>query len=242
VNSKHLVPNTSSTIPHHSFDHHPSPFPNYPIISSALQTNQKTGSSKMSLLKLSWALLVFASSNHQLRNNKNTTNNRMVVDAFAHPIIIHQSSATAIISVQKQPQDHRALFQQHRPHQLPSKQQLIAWIQDTITVPPVLASETLPTSDQPLPPTKEQIALLRQAFAAFYGTARDYALAEQLLTQAVDAWQKQPPDEQAGLYRVRGDCQMALLQPSKAIEDYTKALELLQRSKSTADPSELPAV
>ena len=58
------------------------------------------------------------------------------------------------------------------------------------------------------PPTKEEIKLLRQAFAVFYGVDRDLTQAEQLLSEAIQVWQRQPPDELAGLYRVRGDCYM----------------------------------
>ena len=80
-----------------------------------------------------------------------------------------------------------------------------SWIQDNIMVPPAnAAAET----SAPPPPTKDEIKLLREAFAAFYGVDRDSTLAESLLSQAIEAWQRQPPDEQAGLYRVRGDVYM----------------------------------
>lgn len=58
------------------------------------------------------------------------------------------------------------------------------------------------------PPSQEEIKLLREAFATFYGLDRDLVKSEKLLTQVVDAWQRQAPDEKAGLYRVRGDCYM----------------------------------
>jgi hypothetical protein len=35
---------------------------------------------------------------------------------------------------------------------------------------------------------------------------RDLPRAEELLNQVIDAWQRQAPDEKAGLYRVRADC------------------------------------
>ena len=79
-----------------------------------------------------------------------------------------------------------------------------SWIQDNILVPPANAA----ASANAPPPTKDEIKLLREAFAAFYGVERDSTLAERLLSQAIDAWQRQPPDEQAGLYRVRGDVYM----------------------------------
>jgi hypothetical protein len=80
-------------------------------------------------------------------------------------------------------------------------QDVMQWVQETVGVPPAFAAETGP-------PTKDEINTLREAFAAFYGASRDATAAEQLLTQSIDAWQRQPPDEQAGLYRVRGDCYM----------------------------------
>jgi hypothetical protein len=58
------------------------------------------------------------------------------------------------------------------------------------------------------PPTQDEIKLLREALATFYGMDRDFEKSEKLLTKAIDAWQRQPPDEKAGLYRVRGDCYM----------------------------------
>ena len=58
------------------------------------------------------------------------------------------------------------------------------------------------------PPTQEEVKLLREAFATFYGLDRDLVKSEKLLSQVVEAWQRQAPDEKAGLYRVRGDCYM----------------------------------
>jgi hypothetical protein len=94
------------------------------------------------------------------------------------------------------------------------------------------------------PPTKQEVALLREAFSAFYGTNdRNPTKALDLLNQVVDAWQKQPADERAGLYRVRGDCYMALERPNDAITDYGIAIDLLQQPGvlEAADPIELPA-
>jgi len=164
---------------------------------------------------------------------------RLLASALLPPSVMIASphaSSTAPVSVEQ-----RHFYRQELSHQPVSKAHLMNWMQTTLTVPPVWAMESLPPSQSlSSPPTKEEVALLREAFAAFYGTARDYGLAERLLTQSIEAWQRQSPDEQAGLYRVRGDCQMALLQPSKAIDDYTKALDLL-RISTKADPSELPA-
>jgi hypothetical protein len=78
---------------------------------------------------------------------------------------------------------------------------VMQWVQETVGVPPALAAESGP-------PTNDEINILRQAFAAFYGASRDASAAEQLLTTSIEAWQRQPPDEQVGLYRVRADCYM----------------------------------
>ena len=121
-------------------------------------------------------------------------------------------------------------------HQQPNhlSNQIMDWYQHTIGVPPAMAAE---------PPSKDEIQVLRQAFAAFYGTNRDYDVAEKLLSESIQAWQKQPTDEQAGLYRVRGDCYLALLRPMDAIADYTKAITLIRDTPEgkNADPAELPA-
>lgn len=60
-------------------------------------------------------------------------------------------------------------------------------------------------------PTKDEIATLQKAFAAFYGTTeRDVPEAYDLLTKCIGVWEntKQGGDEIAGLYRVRGDVNM----------------------------------
>lgn len=92
-------------------------------------------------------------------------------------------------------------------------------------------------------PSKQDIQLLREAFAEFYGVDRDLAKAEALLSQAVNVWQKLPADELAGIYRVRGDCYMAQADAAKAVADYDKAVTLLQQpvAAANADPQELPA-
>mmetsp|Transcript_22484 Transcript_22484/g.47568 ORF Transcript_22484/g.47568 Transcript_22484/m.47568 type:complete len:446 (-) Transcript_22484:650-1987(-) len=104
-------------------------------------------------------------------------------------------------------------------------------------VPPAFAAEASG------PPTKNEILTLQKAFAAFYGTQRDPQAALPLLDESIQAFQRQPADERAGLYRVRGDCKMALKNPTAAIEDYTTAIELLNlpEAKDKADPVELPA-
>ncbi|CAB9512416.1 expressed unknown protein [Seminavis robusta] len=111
----------------------------------------------------------------------------------------------------------------------PLEQGIREWL-----VPSALAEEAGP-------PTQEEIKLLREAFATFYGVDRDLQKSEQLLSKVIEAWQRQPPDEKAGLYRVRGDCYMALLQPQKAEKDYAQAIEYLQGpGGEQADPTELP--
>lgn len=97
-------------------------------------------------------------------------------------------------------------------------------------------------AEMPAPPTKEEVNLLRQAFASFYGTGRDFDVAEDLLTKTITAWERQAPDERAGLYRVRGDCKMAMLKPTEAILDYTQTIALIESpGGENADPAELPA-
>lgn len=97
-------------------------------------------------------------------------------------------------------------------------------------------------AEVPQPPTNGEVQLLRKAFAAFYGVPRDAVTAEHLLSEAIQAWERQAPDERSGLHRVRGDCYMALLQADKAIADYTTAIDLLKSpGGEKADPSELPA-
>ena len=93
------------------------------------------------------------------------------------------------------------------------------------------------------PPTNDEIITLQKAFAAFYGAQRDPQTALPLLDESIQNFLRQPPDERAGLYRVRGDCKMSLKNPSEAIEDYTTAIDLLRlpESKNKADPAELPA-
>lgn len=92
------------------------------------------------------------------------------------------------------------------------------------------------------PPSNDEVQTLRSAFAAFYGANRDAQAAEPLLTQSIQAWERQAPDEKAGLYRVRGDCYMVLMKPLVAIQDYTTAINLLQGpGGDKADPSELPS-
>mmetsp|Transcript_24927 Transcript_24927/g.58486 ORF Transcript_24927/g.58486 Transcript_24927/m.58486 type:complete len:443 (-) Transcript_24927:59-1387(-) len=111
-----------------------------------------------------------------------------------------------------------------------------------IGVPPAFAADDVATTTTG-PPTKEEILTLQKAFAAFYGTQRDPQTALQLLDESIRNFERQPPDERAGLYRVRGDCKMALKNPVEAVEDYASAIDLLllPESKNKADPAELPA-
>ena len=53
-------------------------------------------------------------------------------------------------------------------------------------VPSALAADAAP-------PTQDEIKLLREAFATFYGVDRDLEKSEKLLSNAIDAWQRQPP-------------------------------------------------
>lgn len=82
---------------------------------------------------------------------------------------------------------------------------ILSWIQNNLLVPPANAA---PTTTAALAPTNEEVVMLRQAFAAFYGVDRNLEQAENLFSQAIQSWQRQAPDERAGLYRVRGDVYM----------------------------------
>eukprot|EP00980_Cylindrotheca_fusiformis_P005843 scaffold1228_cov119-Cylindrotheca_fusiformis.AAC.10 len=111
------------------------------------------------------------------------------------------------------------------------------WLSENLLPLPANAAESIAA-----PPSNEEIQTLRNAFAAFYGANRDAQAAEPLLTKSIQAWERQAPDERAGLYRVRGDCYMVLLKPLVAVQDYTTAIRLLQGpGGDKADPSELPA-
>ena len=97
----------------------------------------------------------------------------------------------------------------------------------------------------PQPPTKEEILTLQKAFSAFYGPSRSPSIALPLFDDSIQSFERsqQPADERAGLYRVRGDCKMALSLSQEAINDYTIAIDLLKLPESIekADPIELPA-
>jgi tetratricopeptide (TPR) repeat protein len=103
------------------------------------------------------------------------------------------------------------------------------------------SSMTTPSLSSP-PPTEIEIKLLREALGAFYGE-RNMEKAQELLTKAINAWERQPPDELAALYRVRGDVYMELLNPKDAVQDYSQAIDLLTlpEAKDLADPGEMPA-
>ena len=105
-------------------------------------------------------------------------------------------------------------------------------------------------ADDTVEPSEDDVQLLRRAFAEFYATTdgpnnRDHLTKSyDLLTQVVNRWNelKQPDDEIAGLYRVRGDCNMLLSQPKQAYEDYDQAIKLIEGPNGGgADPTELPA-
>ena len=105
------------------------------------------------------------------------------------------------------------------------------------------------------PPSEEDVTLLRSAFAEMYrplkSGSRDYEKAHQLLSSAIERWAEQPDDERAGLYRVRGDCNMIRTGASSsnadlanaAYSDYNMAVSFLQKpdARRLADPQEYPA-
>uniref|UniRef100_A0A7S2UHS8 Uncharacterized protein n=1 Tax=Attheya septentrionalis TaxID=420275 RepID=A0A7S2UHS8_9STRA len=91
------------------------------------------------------------------------------------------------------------------------------------------------------PPTDAEIKLLQSGLGALYGE-RNPAKAEPILSEAIVAWERQPPDEKAALYRVRGDCQMELARAEEAVKDYTITIDLLDGpGGELADPAEKPA-
>ena len=193
------------------------------------------------------------------RNNNNNNNNNGVVPLQlgfvpSADIIVHQSpevpsssisssaaAAAASSSVASFSSTSRSSSNINKNL---LQQNVMEWLQETVGVPPAsaAAAATTTTTAAAAPPTKEDIQTLRNAFAAFYGASRDAAVAEQLLSQSIEAWSRQPPDEQAGLYRVRGDCYMALLRPQDAIKDYSTTIALIQGpGGDKGDPAELPA-
>lgn len=105
------------------------------------------------------------------------------------------------------------------------------------------------------PPSDDDVALLRSAFAEMYRPLKsgpqDYEKAYHLLSSAIVRWEAQPDDERAGLYRVRGDCNMirtgATSSPidlaNAAISDYSMAVTLLGKpdAQKLADPQEFPS-
>ncbi|KAL7516305.1 hypothetical protein ACHAWX_001333 [Stephanocyclus meneghinianus] len=107
-----------------------------------------------------------------------------------------------------------------------------------------LSSNAASPTNPDRPPTKDEISLLQRAFADLYGTERNVAQAVDLLSQTITTWESthQSGDEIAGLYRVRGDAYMELLQPKNAEQDYGKAIEYLDGvDGDKADPEERPA-
>jgi hypothetical protein len=126
-------------------------------------------------------------------------------------------------------------------------------VTDALGVPPANAFDEAEALDETVttavttattgPPTKDEIITLQKAFGAFYGPSRSPQIALPLLDESIKSFERQPADERAGLYRVRGDCKMALNLSQDAINDYTIAIDLLKLPESInkADPIELPA-
>jgi hypothetical protein len=113
-------------------------------------------------------------------------------------------------------------------------------ISSTLTRSTQLVLADSSASPSQSPPTQQEILLLRQAFSTFYGTPPNPRSALPMFDQVLMAWERQPADEKAGLYRVRADCQMALKAPEAAIRDYSFAIDLLRGpGGELADPVEL---
>ena len=81
---------------------------------------------------------------------------------------------------------------------------LLNGIQNFLLPPPAFAADINMNTK---PPTNDEIKLLREALGALYGE-RNPEKAMELLTKAIAVWERQPPDERAALFRVRGDCYM----------------------------------
>ena len=172
------------------------------------------------------------------------------VHAFAVPVSLVVPPAPASAAVADLP---------NQAHHVPtsSSQHLTAGVRTylnvrdlhDVLVPPAYAADTTATAATEVntnipPPTDLEVSLLRSALASFYGQPRDSSRALELLTQAIAApgWQRQPPDERAALYRVRGDVYMDLKLPSEAVGDYTTAIGLLEGpGGERAEEGELPA-
>jgi tetratricopeptide (TPR) repeat protein len=98
----------------------------------------------------------------------------------------------------------------------------------------------------PPPPSAQDVTLLRQALATFYnGNSIDsLRQAEVLFTRVVEKWQAQPADERAGIFRVRGDCYLALTDAERAVADYSRAIQLwvslsANKDNGSIDPVEV---
>ena len=83
---------------------------------------------------------------------------------------------------------------------------LLNGIQNFLLPPPAFAAD-ININMNNKPPTNDEIKLLREALGALYGE-RNPEKAMELLTKAIAVWERQPPDERAALFRVRGDCYM----------------------------------
>jgi tetratricopeptide (TPR) repeat protein len=95
-------------------------------------------------------------------------------------------------------------------------------------------------------PSNDDVGLLQSAFATLYGADRDVPAAIDLLSKTINRWNElqQPPDEKAGLYRVRGDAYMFDGNAAAAEEDYGTCLALLlddSKGENKAEASEYPS-
>jgi len=133
---------------------------------------------------------------------------------------ITSSSATATATALKNPSSGQ-----------PLSRGVMEWL-----VPSASAAST------PEPPTNAEVELLRRAFAALYNEGGSPEEALPILDEVVTSWSRQPADEKAGVYRVRADCHMRLLQMEEAVKDYSVAIDLLDGpGGDVADPAEKPA-
>lgn len=99
----------------------------------------------------------------------------------------------------------------------PLQTHIANWVSYTSNESSMRSSSNLLSVDRP--PTNDEIKLLQNAFAAFYGADKDVAKAVDLLSKTIDIWEgtKQGGDEIAGLLRVRGDAFMVRLLMSRFV-------------------------
>lgn len=185
-------------------------------------------------------------NNVLLITNNNIEQNRLLSSSISSSTIAVesiQSPASSFLPVQQQ--QLGAVVERSSSHilhrgasmwlsSLPSSSSLST---NTATTTTTIAAGATTTATAQQQPSKQDILLLRNAFAEFYGMNKNYETSLELLSQTIDIWiqKKLPPDELSALYRVRGDCYMELGNAINAASDYNNAIELIKISKNQKD-------